>query len=105
MMRKQLGLPLVTLSLAAGLSNMSCTRVECGTGTVERDGLCVPADMQPGNANCGPGTVLGTMGCEVETPTQCEPDTTREEFDDETGITTCVGIGGGGCSAPLGCSN
>jgi hypothetical protein len=108
MMRKQLGLPLSILVpgvlVAAGLSNVSCSRVECGSGTVEREGACVPADMQPGNANCAPGTVLGAMGCEVETPTQCDPATTIEDFDEETGITTCVGVGGEGCTGSFACA-
>jgi hypothetical protein len=104
MMRTQLGLSLVTgLAVAAGLGNVSCSRVECGTGTVERDGTCEPTDLQPGSANCAPGTVLGPMGCEVEVPTQCDPMSTREEFDEDTGITTCVGVGGSGCSAVLPC--
>lgn len=106
MMRNQLGLSIVTgLAIAGGLSNVSCSRIECGTGTVEREGVCEPVDVQPGSANCAPGTVLGPMGCEVETPTQCDPISTEERFDEDTGITTCVGLGGTGCSAVLPCNN
>jgi hypothetical protein len=91
------------LGVVSGLGNLSCSKIDCGEGTVERDGVCFPADEQPDVANCGPGTVLGSMGCEVETPTQCDPVTTSEQFDPETGLTTCVGVSGG-CDLDLPCT-
>jgi hypothetical protein len=92
-MRTQLGMSLVTgLAVAAGLSQASCSAVDCGEGTVERDGTCVPADQNPDPAQCGPGPVLGA----------CDPMTTVEQFDEETGITTCIGVGGG-CDVELPC--
>jgi hypothetical protein len=103
-MRNQLGMSLLAgLAAMAGLGNVSCSKVDCGDGTVERDGTCFPVDENPDTANCAPGTVLGAMGCEVETPTQCDPDTTAEQFDEETGITTCVGTSGG-CGTELPCA-
>ncbi|MBE7453405.1 MAG: hypothetical protein HS111_32440 [Kofleriaceae bacterium] len=107
-MRMRLGLSLAGLGLGlVGLSNVSCQAIDCGPGTLERDGVCVPADETVGDARCGGAgpfaTVLGLDGtCEVETPTQCDPTTTEERFDPQTGITTCVGTGGG-CSEPIAC--
>jgi hypothetical protein len=88
-----------------GFSNVGCDAVDCGTGTIEQNGTCVPADDQPGSAQCGPGTVLGTSGkCEPEVVVVCDPDTTREEVDPETGEITCVGTGTQtGCAADLPC--
>lgn len=104
-MRNQLQMLITGLAVAAGFGNVSCSKVDCGEGTVERDGTCFPADDQPGSANCTPGTVLGSMGCEVETPTQCDVNTTMEVFDPETGLTTCIGTGAVGCSTELSCSS
>lgn len=102
-MRNQLGMSLLTgLAMAAGASNVSCSTIDCGEGTVERDGVCFPANTDPDVAECAPGTVLGSMGCEVEEPTQCDPQTTQEQLDPETGITTCVGTGGD-CTSEIGC--
>lgn len=105
-MRNQLQMLITGLAVAAGLGNVSCSKVDCGEGTVERDGTCFPADEQPGSANCTPGTVLGPMGCEVEVPTQCDEMTTMEVLDPETGITTCIGTGGGDdCMAEISCAS
>ena len=89
-----------------GFANVGCDAVDCGTGTIEQNGTCVPADDQPGSAQCGPGTVLGASGkCEPEVVVVCDPDTTREEVDPETGEITCVGTGTQtGCAADLPCS-
>ena len=101
-----IGLALVTA--AAGLSNLSCSAVECGSGTIERDGLCFPADDITTPAGCGGigpfATVLGLDGkCEAETPTICDEDTTREEIDMDTGVTTCIGTAGG-CGSEIDCT-
>lgn len=94
-------------TLVAGLllaPSVSCAKLECAEGTIEQDGTCVPADEQPGNANCGPGTVLETGMCVPEDPTECDPDTTMAEYNEETGITTCVGTGGPtSCATNLPC--
>jgi hypothetical protein len=93
---------LVATALAA-LGSTGCKNVNCGTGTIERGGSCVPADQTTGTAACGPNTVLeGTQCVPTLPPTTCGSDTTPV-IDPATGITTCVGTGGGGCSAPLAC--
>ncbi len=93
------------LALAfGGLSNTSCDPVDCGDGTIEKDGACVPADDNPGSAQCGPGTVLGPSGkCEPEQVVICDPGTTRAEEDPVTHVITCVGTGGTGCTGEIQC--
>lgn len=91
-------------ALAAG--NAGCQQLECGEGTLEVDGECRPAQDQPGNAQCGAGTVLGSDGkCEIEVQVDCDPETTREEIDPVTGDVTCVGLGGGlpACTEEINC--
>jgi hypothetical protein len=105
-MRTYLGLTLV--AAATSLVNVSCSQVECGQGTVERDGTCFPADTATNPANCGGAgpfaTVLGLDGkCETAVPTVCDELTTREETDDQTGITTCIGTAGG-CDSEFSCT-
>src|ERR1041384_2852968 len=81
----------------------SCKNVDCGEGTTERDGMCVAAGVTIGSATCGPFTQLqGTQCVPVLPPTVCDPNSTDEEVD-PLGVTTCVGTGGGGCSARLAC--
>lgn len=104
-MRTYLGVTLA--AAAASLVNVSCQQVECGQGTVERDGTCVPADEATNPSMCGGmgpfATVLGLDGkCETEEPTICDDDTTEPSFDDQTGVTTCVGTGGG-CMEEIRC--
>jgi hypothetical protein len=36
-------------------------------------------------------------------PTECDPVTTTPSIDPETGVVTCIGTGGGGCTAPFAC--
>lgn len=101
-------MPILTSALAvtaAGVVGLGCDAVSCGDGTIERAGACVPADEQVGNAQCGPGTVLGADGkCEPEEVVVCDPDTTMEETDPETGVVTCVGTGTQtGCNRPIAC--
>ncbi|MBL8627544.1 MAG: hypothetical protein JNK64_40040 [Myxococcales bacterium] len=88
-----------------GLANLGCDAVNCGDGTIEQNGSCVPADDNPGSAQCGPGTVLGANGkCEPELVVVCDEGTTMEQVDPDTGVVTCVGTGtGGDCGTPIQC--
>lgn len=80
-------------ALAAG--SAGCDQIVCGEGTLEQDGECRPAQDQPGNAQCGEGTVLGPDGkCEVEVEVTCDLETTRP-VENAEGDIECVGIGGG----------
>ncbi len=66
----------LVLAVMAG----GCNEVECGVGTGELDGVCVP--------NCGEGTVLVGDHCEaiVEDPNPCAR--TEPVTDPDTGVTT-----------------
>jgi hypothetical protein len=83
-------------------SQVSCTQLECGPGTTEKDGQCVlPNDSRPDSPTyCGEGTHYddASRGCISDLPpTVCEEDTTIADVGPD-GVTTCVGIGGvGGC--------
>jgi hypothetical protein len=89
----------------AALLGTGCQSLECADGTHEADGECVPGD-QLSNADCGPGTHVENGMCTPDfEPTVCDPDTTLPEVDPETGVTTCHGIGGGGCESNLPCPN
>lgn len=101
-------LPLLgVLGLVGALANLSaCQTTECGPGTIDRGGECEPADLAVGTAKCGPNTELRGDQCVPKLPpTQCDPTTTQPDTDPTTGVTTCIGTGGGGCSAPLACPN
>jgi hypothetical protein len=102
--RNLLTLSALVFGVAASAS-LSCTKTECGDGTIERDGVCVPGDFDPDSAHCGEGTVLGPSGqCESEyLPTVCQEGTTMPDETLEPGVVTCVGIGGGGCDIDLPC--
>jgi len=90
--------------LAAAASTAGCKQVECGEGTIERDGACVSSDVTVGTAACGPLTELvGDVCVPMFPPTVCDPATTDEDVDPMTNVTTCVGTGGGGCGAALAC--
>src|SRR5262245_61247392 len=91
-------------ALAAG--SIGCNAIDCGVGTIEQNGECVPADQDPDPAMCADGTVLGPGGtCIPEQEVRCDPDTTEEHEDMTTGVITCVGIGGSGtdCNIELPC--
>src|SRR5258705_2119074 len=83
----------------------ACGSTPCGEGTIERDGVCEPADTTPDPTTCGDGTALGPSG-KCESIVFCDPDTTMEVVDPDTGAVTCVGTGGGGdCTSELsGCA-
>lgn len=97
----------ILLSLFASLlamSGVSCKDVECGDGTIERDGTCQPASATTSGGMCGPFTELQGDRCAPQfPPTECDPSTTMPSVDPETGVTTCIGTGGGGCNAAFAC--
>lgn len=105
-------LPLHTAAatLAAGVAlaglltlQAGCTSVECGTGTIERDGDCVASDLATGDALCGAGTILVNGQCIAETV--CDPaSTVQVPVGDGTFV--CEGQGGAelpACGMPLPC--
>src|SRR5438309_3649674 len=84
----------------------ACKSIECGTGTIDRDGTCAPADDMVGTAMCGPFTMIqGNQCVPMCPPTICEPGTTEEETGSD-GVTTCKGTGvAAGCSGDITCPN
>ncbi|MFT3696231.1 MAG: hypothetical protein QM831_24035 [Kofleriaceae bacterium] len=82
----------------------ACNSIECGVGTIERDGKCAPADDTTGTAKCGPFTQLeGDVCVPTFPPTQCDPGTTEADTDG-SGVTTCIGTGtSAGCSGAFAC--
>jgi hypothetical protein len=92
-------LALLVIALAAG-----CKSMDCGPGTSESNGSCVPASLTVTAAKCGPFTMLQGDTCvAMFPPTTCDPDSTAPDTDKATGVTTCIGTGGGGCGARLAC--
>jgi outer membrane protein OmpA-like peptidoglycan-associated protein len=80
----------------------ACKTVDCGDGTIERSGSCVPADDIVDPAVCGPFTELVGGQC-VPTfpPTVCDDTSTAGEIDNTTGVTTCIGTAAGfACPQP-----
>jgi len=93
----------IALLVSLIASGASCKSVDCGDGTTESNGVCIPAGVTVGNATCGPFTILNGTECVPEfPPTQCDPGSTAEDVD-ARGVTTCVGTGAGGCAARLAC--
>jgi hypothetical protein len=92
-------LPALAVTLASG-----CKSVDCGPGTAEKNGSCVPSSETVGTAKCGPFTELHGDTCvPMFPPTTCDPDTTQPDTDVGTGVTTCIGTGAASCSAKLAC--
>lgn len=93
----------ILLVAALAALPLGCKSTDCGDGTTEQDGTCVPSSNQFSNAMCGPFTVLqGNQCVPMYPPTVCgdgtEPDT------DADGVTTCIGTGAAaGCSAKIAC--
>lgn len=104
---------LIPVALGLGVTSfVGCNKLlECGPGTVEKDGLCVAGDEAVTGGQCGPGTVFdwtsgvcrnadlvgdgGTVGV-------CGPNTVVEYSDG--GVPYCVGTGdGGGCLGDRAC--
>lgn len=95
---------LLSLLPLAALALSGCQSVECGDGTIERAGTCVRADETFSAAKCGAFTVLVGGVCKpMFDPTVCDGATTLADVDPATGVTTCIGTGTGGCSAPIAC--
>lgn len=81
-----------------------CNEIECGDGTIQRDGKCAPSDTNTTAGTCGQGTVLRGDKCEpILPPTKCDPDTTAPDTDPVTGLVTCIGTGGGSCNSSVAC--
>jgi hypothetical protein len=73
-------------------STSGCASVDCGVGTIERNGTCVPADDSTSTAGCGSGTVLVANQCEPIV--ECDPGTTTQMPDPrDPSKTICVGTG------------
>lgn len=103
-MRSRLPWLVVLLGFGALAGLSACDSVECGPGTIDRAGKCAPADQTTAVATCGPLTVLHGDQCVPMFPaTVCDDGTTLPDTDPTTGVTTCIGTGGGGCSAPIAC--
>jgi hypothetical protein len=69
--------------------------VECGPGTIERGGVCEPADLVVSGATCGPFTRLEGGVCVPELPpTRCDPASTQQETGADN-VITCIGTGSG----------
>jgi hypothetical protein len=91
---------------AAAAASSGCKSIDCGPGTIERNGTCAPADETTGTATCGEGTTLDGDRCvPILPPTKCDPATTDEVTDpNDPSITLCVGNGaGGGCTGVFNC--
>lgn len=98
-------LSVLLLGAGTALFQSSCQATECGDGTIEQNGACVPADEVVDDSLCGTGTYLdeGSGTCLPELPpTQCDELTTTPSLN-EDGVTICVGTGGGGCDVDLTC--
>lgn len=81
-----------------------CQNLDCADGTIDKGGHCVPADETTGTGICGDHTHLVGDRCEPDDPpTECDPTSTIPQVDPTTGVTTCIGTGGGGCSATFAC--
>jgi hypothetical protein len=88
---------------AAPLAQSGCMQIECGEGTIEQDGTCIPAVIDPDDAQCGEGTILEGGVCVPENTVVCDPtSTTAHELPD--GTIVCEGTGTGvGCEGPINC--
>ena len=85
----------VVLVLLSALLVSCQPAVECGPGTLERNGICVPADDVVNEATCGEFTRLEGGQCVPELrPTVCDPASTEAETGPD-GIVTCIGTGSG----------
>jgi hypothetical protein len=93
----------IILLAAASLAAVGCKSTDCGEGTVDRNGTCVPSNESFTAASCGPFTQLqGSICVPMFPPTVCDPSTTAPDID-ATGVTTCIATGVTGCSVKLPC--
>ena len=81
----------------AAAATPAASQTECGDGTIERDGTCVPADSRWSTpAMCGPFTELhGDQCVPMFPPTMCDPATSIRASIPRPASTTCIGTGGG----------
>ncbi len=94
----------ILLSLLASMTASGCKAIECGDGTIERDGICQPPDKVTDPARCGPFTEIQGDTCVPQfPPTECDPVTTAPTIDEETGVTICIGTTTPDCNAPIAC--
>ncbi|MEO8698540.1 MAG: hypothetical protein ABI867_00820 [Kofleriaceae bacterium] len=94
---------IITVIITA-LFATGCKTVDCGEGTIEKNGTCVSADDVIDPAVCGPFTELVGGQC-VPTfpPTVCDDGTSTPEIDQTTGVITCIGTAAGfACPQPEG---
>lgn len=95
---------LALVTAVAPFALAGCETTVCGEGTIEKDGVCLPAE-EPPPPTCGAGLRwnAATGQCEYFGPDVgvCGEFTERQIAED--GTPTCVGIGGGGCEVPLPC--
>jgi hypothetical protein len=108
---------LLALSVAAGLMAGSCKQgVECGTGTIEKDGVCTAEGAILPGGHCGSGTVYDPANdicvpgafvngaCDGGLCGVCGANTVVEY--DDAGVPNCIGTGGGGsCDTLPNCPN
>ncbi|MBI5482060.1 MAG: hypothetical protein HY906_24610 [Deltaproteobacteria bacterium] len=83
-------LVLLPAALAGGVSLLSCSQVECGTGTHEEGGKCV-ANLEN---ECGPGTYSTGGQCVPVTGSPCGPNTSWVV--DDAGVGLCHGSASAG---------
>lgn len=83
----------------------ACQQTDCGTGTIDQNGHCVPADDAVGNAPCGAGTELKNGKCVPTQTVVCDPTSTMAQIDNSTDppTVTCIGTGTHDCSTPISC--
>ena len=94
----------IVIAIAAASLHAGCKEVECGDGTIERDGKCESSDTTIDTAKCGENTIAVGDQCVPEfQPTVCDPATTEEDLNASTNVISCIGTGGGGCGAALAC--
>src|SRR5258705_2008488 len=93
-----------TLLAIAILFSHGCKGVECGEGTLEKNGTCVASDETVGTAKCGAFTKLVGDTCVPQfPPTVCDDTSTDPNVDMSTGVTTCIGNGATSCAMPIAC--
>ncbi len=105
MLRNTTHLILLSLATITVIDAPACNGIECGTGTIERDGTCQPGDGTFDPAKCGAFTMLvGDQCVPMFPPTICDPGSTMSSIDGSTGVTTCIGTGvSAGCSGAFAC--
>lgn len=97
-------IPVFLTASAALAFHAGCPGAECAEGTIEQDGVCVPADDAFTAASCGAGTVLDGAECIPEMPPTVCGENTIEDTEAVPGIITCVGTGGStSCNSSLPC--